>query len=97
MTSQTWHLVISGRESEKVMCRSMLPYAVKKRAELQAVLAYLNNQIPGLQFIEIVKGQVRTGQRTGKLRPQGPPFTSRIAAKIGQGNGIRKRNAKLSR
>ncbi len=94
--SKTWHIVIVKRNSVKRMCRSMLPYCVKKRVELEGVLAYLNNETTGLQLIELMNHQVIIGQRTGKLRPDGPPFTRLVAAKLGREDGMVRRRETIA-
>jgi intein/homing endonuclease len=87
--SKTWHIVISGGESVKLMCRRMLPYSTKKQMELSGVLSYLNSQISGAQFVELMNDQVRKGQRTRKIRPGGPPYTKGDAARIGRAIGVK--------
>jgi hypothetical protein len=46
----------------------------KKRDELLWVLQYFNDEITGTQFIENLNGDIRRGNRTGKIREVDIPF-----------------------
>jgi hypothetical protein len=72
--SMTWHIVVSRIASVILMANEMLPFVVKKRRELQAAIEYLEGRMSGREFVEIMNEEVRQGQRTGKLRPYGPPY-----------------------
>jgi hypothetical protein len=71
----TWHLVISNISSVKRMAKELIKYTVKKKAELSAVLRYLNDEITAEDFVNETNSFVRMGERTGKIRTDGPPYT----------------------
>jgi hypothetical protein len=71
----SWHIVISNAVGTKRMAKAMMPHTVKKRRELQAVLDYFEDELTGDEFVQVMNAEVVSGQRTGKLRKQGPHFT----------------------
>ena len=92
MQSKTWHIVTARVESVRRMARAMKPYSVKKRLELQTVLDYVNGRISGAEFVQVMNQEVRQGQRTGKIRPGGPPNKRRRAPKFNaKRNSVRAR------
>lgn len=64
----TWHLVISRISSVRRMARELVKHTVKKRAELIAVLRYLDDEITAEAFVNEMNGFVRKGERTGKIK-----------------------------
>jgi len=74
-SSRTWHVVVSKRSSVIRMARAMIPYTMKKRRELQAVVNYLAGRTTGAEFVREMNRDVRIGERIGKLRKEGPPYT----------------------
>lgn len=71
----TWHLVISRISSVKRLTRELLKNTVKKKAELFAVLQYLNNKTTAEDFVDEMNAFVRKGERTGKIKGTAPPYT----------------------
>jgi hypothetical protein len=57
------------------MARKLTRYCTKKRPELEAVIDYYSNRITGDEFVGIMNSFVASGERTGKIREGGPPFT----------------------
>jgi len=62
---KTWHLVISRISSVRRLARELVRHAVKKRAELIAVLRYLDDEITVETFVNEMNGVVRKGEGTG--------------------------------
>jgi hypothetical protein len=79
------------------MAKAMLPYVFKKRTELIAVIDYMEGQSTGQVFVQIMNHQVQIGERTGKIRSEGPRFTSPEGSKASRslGESIR-RNKRLT-
>jgi len=90
----TWHLVVSNIEGVRRMARALIPHAVKKGRELQAVLSYFRDEITGDQFVNVMNAEVSSGQRTGKLRPNGPRFTHSEGVKASRRMGEAKRRSR---
>jgi intein/homing endonuclease len=79
----TWHLVISEISSVKRMTRELLKYTVKKKAELSAVLRYLNDETTAEDFVDEMNAFVRMGERTGKIKGPAPPYTHETGKQLG--------------
>jgi hypothetical protein len=71
----TWHLVIAQRASALLLAKKLLRHTVKKRGELIAAIAYMENEITAEELVRRFNNFVRIGERTGKLRRAAPPFT----------------------
>ena len=71
----TWHVVVSNSAGVVEMARSLIQHSTKKREELDAVMGYFSNEITGDEFVDVMNSSVMKGQRTGKIREGGPPFT----------------------
>jgi hypothetical protein len=57
------------------MARKLIVHCTKKREELRAVISYHSNEITGDEFVDIMNNFVIRGERTGKIKEGGPPFT----------------------
>jgi hypothetical protein len=55
--------------------RSMIPFCVKKREDLQIALDYLEERITGDEAIARFRGQYSIGRRRGEVRLGAIPFT----------------------
>jgi hypothetical protein len=71
----TWHVVVSNNAGVIEMARNLVRHCTKKREELVAVLNYYSDAITGDEFISQMNSFVMIGERTGKIRGGGPPFT----------------------
>jgi hypothetical protein len=71
----TWHVVVSNKEGVLNMARNLVQHCTKKREELEAVVGYYSDVITGDEFINAMNSFVLRGERTGKIREGGPPFT----------------------
>ena len=71
----TWHVVVSNKQGVVEMARKLTRYCTKKRPELEAVIDYYSNRITGDEFVGMMNSFVASGERTGKIREGGPPFT----------------------
>lgn len=96
----TWHVVVSNTSGVVEMAKKLMGYCTKKRDELKTVMDYYFNRITGDEFVERMNEFVSMGERTGKVKEGGPPFTraqgrelSAIASHI---NGRTTRNLKKS-
>jgi hypothetical protein len=78
----TWHLVIAHSDSVIRMAEELVKYTVKKRGELQAALHYLKSETTAEEFVREFNEFVRMGERTGKIRPQAPPYTRSIGKEL---------------
>lgn len=57
------------------MARNMLPHSVKKRAELQAIVDYLDDRITGDELVRLVNKEIWIGNKLGKLKSSDLPMT----------------------
>jgi hypothetical protein len=71
----TWHVVVSNTAGVVDMARNLVRHCTKKREELEAVMDYYSNVITGDEFVASMNSFVMKGERTGKIREGGPPFT----------------------
>lgn len=85
----TRHVVVSNTSGVVEMATKLMGHCTKKRQELQAVMDYYSNRITGDEFVGLMNEFVSNGERTGKIKEGGPPFTraqgrelSRLASKI---------------
>jgi len=69
------------------MAKAILPYVVKKKEELLAVIEYLEGRSSGKEFAEVMNRQVASGKRIGKLRPEGPDFIHGEGLKASRAKG----------
>jgi hypothetical protein len=90
----TWHVVVSNIDGVVKMAKRMLPHAVKKRSELNAVLDYYGDRITGDEFVETMNRLVVAGERTGKDRGRGPNFTYSCGVLASRSAGEAKRLVK---
>jgi len=73
--SHAWKFGVSRGASLHIMASMMRPNLYKKKDEVEAVLDYLDNKITGSEFVEVLNESVRIGNRIGKLRTLGMPYT----------------------
>lgn len=66
-----YRLDIVEIESVLAAAKAMMPYTVKKRAELKVVIDYLEGRMTGDQAIRAFNEGVNSGKRRGKIRKEG--------------------------
>lgn len=81
----SWHLKICNVAGVLKMAKNMLPYCVKKRAELQAIVGYLEDRITGDELVRLVNHEISIGNKLGKPRSCNIPMTR------SEGNVLRRR------
>ena len=79
-----YRLDTDGIESVMKTAKSMLPFTVKKRIELQTVIAYLEGRITGNQALEVFNWAVVVGRRRGKIRFEDVLFTRGEGLRLSQ-------------
>ena len=70
-----WKLMVCSKEAVLRMATRMLPHAVKKRAESQAVIDYLKDRTTGDEFILRINHEVEIGNKLGKYKRSALPWT----------------------
>ncbi len=69
-----WHLRLSVKGGLTKAAQAMLPHLVKKRAQIKAVIDYLQDGIYGETLVEIFNEATRLGTRSGFIRQVTMPF-----------------------
>ncbi len=80
--TSAWQVRISNIAGVLNVSKKMLPYAFKKKAELKAVVDYLEDKITGDEFVARVNDEVGIGNKVGKLRTSKLPFTRSEGVKL---------------
>ena len=70
-----WKLMVCNKDAVLTMATKMLPHVVKKKAELEAVVLYLNDRITGDEFVSRVNHEVAIGDKLGKYKHSTLPCT----------------------
>ncbi len=70
-----WKVGVGQARSVRKMAVRMCPYLFKKRAEVKAILDYLDDRISGTQLVNVFNESVRSGNRTGRIRRLNIPHT----------------------
>jgi len=88
-----YRLDITEVKSVLTAARAMLRYTVKKRAELQIVIDYLEGRITGNTAIASFNAEVRSGRRRGKIRAEAVPYTRQDGLRLSKLENARKARA----
>jgi hypothetical protein len=73
--------------------KAMIKYSVKKRAELQVTVDYLEGRITGNQVLSAFNEDVRSGRRRGKIRLDNIPYTRADGIRLSKLENARKARA----
>jgi hypothetical protein len=73
--------------------KAMIGYSVKKRAELQVTVDYLEGRITGSQALSAFNEDVRSGRRRGKIRLEDIPYTRAEGVRLSKLENARKARA----
>jgi hypothetical protein len=87
-------LQVSFQDSILKLSKSLPRYSFKKRKELAAVIAYLENRITGDQVIQAFNNAVTEGTRAGIVRRASLPFLRREGLHLARVEGGKKSGVK---
>jgi len=73
--------------------KAMLPYVVKKEADLQIAIDYIEGRITGNEVLDLFNNEVRTGRRRGKIRESNLPYTRQEGLRLSRLENARKARA----
>jgi hypothetical protein len=88
-----YRLDIVETRSVLAAAKAMVNFSVKKKAELQVVIDYLEGRLTGDQAIRTFNGEVRSGRRRGKVRKETVPYTREEGLRIAQLENARRARA----
>jgi len=89
-----YSLQIAFQDSILRLARSLRRYSFKKRKELDAVIAYLENRISGDQVIQVFNEAVSAGTRAGIIRTASLPYLKNEGIHVARVEGGKKSGAK---
>lgn len=70
-----WQIRIPNLDGVLLASKEMLPYVYKKRAELQAIVDYLEDRTTGDELVRCVNHEVEIGNKVGILKTAKIPYT----------------------
>jgi hypothetical protein len=79
-----WKFGVGQADSVHKVATSMLPYLFKKREEVRAMVDYLDNRITADQMVDVFNQSVRIGNRVGKIKNVGIPYTRKEGQALGK-------------